>query len=74
VKWALLLLVGCGGGFSDKDATSLADAVNLNLQADKLLDGGPARALERGALCSTESVLYSHKKPVPISDIKCQAP
>lgn len=68
----LVLLVGCGGGLSSQDKATLTDAARLNLMADQMLDGGPARALERGALCATASVLAHNGASVPDSGIQCQ--
>lgn len=67
----LLVLAGCGGGLTPAATTSLQDAVTLNLQADQLLEGGAARALERGAYCATASVLYSYGKDVPEGGPQC---
>ena len=69
-----LALISCGGGLTPAASASLHDAVSLNLQADQLLDGGPARALERGAYCSTASVLADYGQPLPDAGISCKSP
>ena len=67
----LALLCGCGGGWTPADQASTADAVQLNLLADQMLDGGATRALERAAYCAEASVLHRHGGAVPDGGITC---
>jgi hypothetical protein len=68
---AALCLSACGGSWTSADQASTADAVRLNLLADQMLDGGAARALERGAFCSEASILSRHGGSVPDASIRC---
>ena len=56
-----LVLLSCGGGMSDLDFASLQNAQRLNQREYELLESGdaglPARAMARGAYCSTLAVL-----------------
>ena len=69
---ASLAASACGGSWTAADMASTQDAVQLNLAAEQLVDGGPVRALERAAYCSESSVLYRHGGAVPDAGIRCR--
>jgi len=70
----LLALSACGASWTSADQSSTSDAVQLNLMADKLLDGGAARAYERAAFCTESATLFRHGGSAPDSGIHCGAP
>lgn len=76
MKLALMfvLAAGCGGGLSAKQSQLLGDAMQENLAADRLLDAGAARALERGAYCDTANAVFLGGGAVPDSGIQCPNP
>jgi hypothetical protein len=57
--------IGCGGGLSAQDATSLREATKMSLLAYEALDAGPPRAFERAAYCATAAVLRRNDAGAP---------
>jgi hypothetical protein len=77
---AALLIAACGGAsWSIDDANNAAANVRAQLLIEQMCEDAGAcvpeqvRALERSALCGSESMLYRHKLPVPDGGPACPA-
>jgi len=68
----------CGGGWSDADAKSAANAARDEVMLEGLCSGSmpcrpeQVRALERAAYCANASMLARHGALVPDAGIACQ--
>lgn len=66
-----VLALACGGPLSADDQASLKDAARLTGMAYRYLDGGPPRALDRGAHCAVQAVLRRQKLGEVEAGIPC---
>ena len=78
MKWTLLLLVGCGGGWEAADARGAMGVAKTQMMVESICaEGQPCtpeqvRALERSSYCLSASMLFRHNLPVPDGGIQCQ--
>lgn len=75
-----VLSAACGGSsWTQDDANNAAANVRAQLLVEQMCsdagkcDPPQVRALERAALCGSESQLYRHKLPVPDGGPSCQS-
>jgi hypothetical protein len=78
MKWTLLLLVGCSGGWAEADTTAATGVAKTQLMVETICADGQScapeqvRALERSSYCLSASMLFRHNLPVPDGGIQCQ--
>jgi hypothetical protein len=70
---------GCGGGWTDKDTTSLQDSVRDQAAGLELCGGdagacnaGQVRALDRATYCTLAATLFRHGQTIPDGGVSCQ--
>ena len=75
-----ILLVACGGGWSDADTKAATNATKMELLVEarcgaddaSTCDPASVRALERAAYCANASMLYRHDAGAKDAAIECQ--